>query len=210
MRACLWMLAALALVLAGGSRHASPQPAQDGWIMLFNGRNMDGWTRMNGGDWAVEDGMLKYKGGGNGWLRTAEQFADFQVIAEWRYPVAEGNHDSGLFIRASDQGNPWPAPAYQLNMGPGDNMASLSPMGNAPRVRGDRAVPALIKKPGGEWNTYDLIVVGSSATCIVNGQKAWDATGLGLGAGYLGWQGEGPHLEVRSMRVRRLTPTRGG
>src|SRR5439155_18820975 len=99
-----------------------PQAAPDGWIMLFNGQNMDGWTRMNGGDWAVEGGLLKYRGGGNGWLRTNEQFADFQVIAEWRYPVAEGNHDSGLFIRASAEGNPWPAPAYQLNMGPGDNL----------------------------------------------------------------------------------------
>src|ERR1041384_4474443 len=101
MRACLWTVAALALVLGGGSRAARPQPAQDGWITIFNGQNMDGWTKMNGGNWTVEGGLLKYTGGGNGWLRTNEQFADFQVITEWRYPVAEGNHDSGLFIRAA-------------------------------------------------------------------------------------------------------------
>jgi hypothetical protein len=199
MRAWLWLAAAIAAATAGGGTGAS-QPATDGWMMLFNGQNMEGWTKMNDGDWGVESGVLKYRGGGNGWLRTNAQFTDFQAISEWRYPVAEGDHDSGFFFRAGLEGKPWPRQGYQLNMGPGNNLGSVG------GIRGARAVPQLFKKPAGEWNSYDLIVVGDAATCIINGEKAWDASGVGRPeGGYLGWQGEGYALEVKSVRLRKLT-----
>jgi hypothetical protein len=207
MRYWVWVACA-ALLFLGGRSGAVGQPAGDGWISLFNGKDLAGWTVMNRGDWSVANGLLRYTGGGNGWLRSSDQYSDFQVIAEWRFPVAAGNHDSGLLFRTTQQGNPWPEQFYQLNMGPGNNLASLG-AGGLPGPRNAPPRPELLNPPGGEWNTYELIVVGDAATCLVNGKKAWDAAGLKPQRGYLGWQGEGTVLEIRSVRLRRLAGTPG-
>ncbi len=187
-----------AMLLLGGV--AAAWQGGDGWIMLFNGRDMTGWTKLNQGDWTVADGILKYTGGGNGWLRSDDQFADFHLIAEWRYPANPRNaYDSGLFIRAGAGGNPWPRQGFQVNMGPGDNF------GSANGIRGSRARADLVHKPGGDWNTYELILVGDHAICLFNGQKAWDATGVGRReGGHIGWQAENTPMDVKSVRIRRL------
>ena len=83
-------------------------------------------------------------------------------------------------------------------------------MGSVPEVQGAPAVPQLLNKPGGDWNSWDLIVIGQDATLIVNGRKAWDARGVGIPeGGYLGWQCEGSPVEIRSIKVRRLTCSQG-
>ena len=157
----------------------------------------------------MENGSLRYAGHGNGWVRTNDRFTDFQLIAEWRFPVATGDHDSGLFIRSAAEGKPWTNHGYQLNMGPGGNLGSLSGMGQVPAVEGATAVPQLLNKPGGEWNSWDLIVVSQDATLSVNGRKAWDARGVGIPeGGYIGWECEGYPVEIKSVRLRRLTCSR--
>jgi gluconolactonase len=189
------MLGVCVLLSAGQA-----QQAPDEWIPLFNGKDLTGWTKMNQGNWVVENGAMRYTGGGNGWIRTDEQFKDFQLIVEWRY-VNEGNNDAGLFFRAGLEGNPWPSRAYQVNMGPGQNFASLG------GARGARARFDLINKVG-EWNTYDLILIGDKATLLVNEKKAWDASGVArMDAGYIGLQGEGHVLEIRSAKLRKLGAT---
>src|SRR5947207_810024 len=110
-------LAALCAVVASGGGTCASQTPPAGWIRLFDGRDMNGWTKVAEGDWTVEGGLLKYRGGGNGWLRTNEKFIDFQLIAEWRFPVATGDRDSGVFFRAREA-KPWTDDGYQLNMGP--------------------------------------------------------------------------------------------
>jgi gluconolactonase len=179
--------------MAVGKAHGQ----QDEWVQLFNGKDLTGWTKMNDGNWGVENGVMKYTGGGNGWIRTNEPYKDFQLIVEWRY-VNEGNNDAGVFFRAGLEGKPWPRPAYQLNMGPGQNFASVG------GVSSTRTRPDLIHKVG-EWNTYDLILIGDKATLLVNEKKAWDASGISrTEAGYIGFQGEGFVLEVRSVKLRKL------
>ncbi len=78
------------------------------WVRLFNGKDFDGWEIM--GDkagWQVtSDGVIRSEGGkGGNWLRYAKrEFSDFLLRAEWRVSK-DGN--SGLFIRATQEGNPW-------------------------------------------------------------------------------------------------------
>jgi len=83
-----------------------PDPSEDGFVPLFNGKNLDGWTVM--GDpagFTVKDGMLHSESGKGGlWLRTNETYSDFTLRAEWRISK-EGN--SGIFIRCEKEGYPW-------------------------------------------------------------------------------------------------------
>src|SRR5207247_4098282 len=96
-----------------GTAGQSLAPVSGTWRQLFNGQSMDSWTKMNAGNWIVENGLLKYTGGGNGWLRSNDEYKDYALIIEWRY-TQPGNNDSGIFLRAGMGGNPWPD-SPQLN-----------------------------------------------------------------------------------------------
>lgn len=168
------------------------------WQALFNGVNMDGWTKMNAGDWKVENGLLRYTGGGNGWLRSNQQYTNYALVVVWKYaePGTGENNDSGIFLKAGLEGNPWPA-SPQLNMGPGQNFGSIG------GAQGTRARFDLIKPNG--WNTYAITVRNGQARLAINGQIAWDlATGLPTGAGYLGIQAENRPLDIAQFWVMPL------
>ena len=185
-----------ALLLAGvvAATSSRPATAQAQWRPLFNGVNMNGWTSMNQGNWTVQNNYLTYTGGGNGWLRSNQEFRNFSLVATWRY-TQPGNNDSGLFVRAGAEGNPWPGQGYQLNMGPGNNYGSLGGAQNAP------AMPNLIK-PQGQWNVYQLTVIGDQASLAINGQEAWtDARGLTRPSGYIGFQAENRPIEIAQVWI---------
>lgn len=183
---------------AGGGGQPSGQ-ANGVWQPIYNGVNMDGWHKMNQGNWVVENQILKYTGGGNGWLRSDKQYKNYSMVVVWRYPNP-GNNDAGLFLKASDQGNPWPDGAnWQLNMGPGDNFGTISGAG----IQGARARGDLIKR--NDWNTYAITVENGIATLTINGQVAWDmATGIPDKMGYVGFQAEGFPLEIAQVWLMPL------
>ena len=72
-------LAVAGTLFAVGNQPAAAQTGQ--WRPLFNGVNMNGWTKLNQGDWTVRNGYLTYTGGGNGWLRTNQQYSNFALVA---------------------------------------------------------------------------------------------------------------------------------
>jgi hypothetical protein len=62
----------LLLLIATGSGFAqdiSPDEKKAGFVSLFNGKDLTGWTYMGKGEgtFSVKDGSIHYKGGG-GWL----------------------------------------------------------------------------------------------------------------------------------------------
>jgi len=165
------------------------------WETAFNGVNMDGWTKMNQGNWVVENGILKYTGGGNGWLRSNKQYENYAMVVMWRFPQA-GNNDAGVFLKAPMQGNPWPG-GPQLNMGPGDNLGSIG------GTQGTRSRADLIKP--NDWNTYQVTVQNGMATLAINNQIAWEqATGLPTGPGYIGFQAENRPLDIAGIWIMPL------
>jgi 3-keto-disaccharide hydrolase len=176
---------------------AAVSPPQQGWLALFNGQDMSGWTKMNAGNWEVKDGILTYTGqGGNGWLRSNKQFKNYALVMVWRYPQA-GANDSGLFLRAGMEGNPWPSSNVQLNMGPGQNFGSLS-AGQGHRARADLIKP-------NDWNTYQVTVYNGTAALAINNQVAWEgATGIPDQAAFIGIQAEGRALEIGQLWIMEL------
>jgi hypothetical protein len=183
-------LVSLALVIL----FAAPLAAQQ-WVSLFDGRSMEGWTKMGAGDWTVRDGILTYTGGGNGWLRTNKEYGNFSLVTTWRFPSGD-RWDSGLFLRAGLEGNPWPRQGYQVQMLKGSE-------GGIDGARGAQARSNLVK-PSGQWNTYQITVIGDTATLAINGEQATSGTGLTRPRGYIGWQAEGFPLEIRQVAIIEL------
>jgi hypothetical protein len=73
-------------------------PGQD-WIQLFNGDNLDGWTKVGNESWTVEDGLIHGKGltKDYGYLETAKDYKDFQLSLRFTC-VGDGN--SGVFFHS--------------------------------------------------------------------------------------------------------------
>lgn len=187
--------------MPGAAAGGTVQPGagvQGTWQYLFNGRNMDGLHKMNAGDWKVENGLLRYTGGGNGWLRSNDQYTNYALVVVWRYaaPGTGQNNDAGVFLKAGMEGNPWPN-SPQLNMGPTQNYGSIG------GAQGTRARFDLIKPDG--WNSFAITVTGDKATLAINGQSAWDmATGLPTGAGFIGIENEGRPFDIAQIAIMPL------
>jgi len=85
--------------------------ASDGWVSLFNGKDLDGWKRHEhlpghgmAGKWFVQDGAIvgvQDPPGKGGFLTTLKEFDDFefrcQVRIDWPF-------DSGVFLRTGPKG----------------------------------------------------------------------------------------------------------
>jgi hypothetical protein len=167
------------------------------WVPAFNGANMEGWTNMNQGNWVVQNGLLRYTGGGNGWLRTNKQYKNYAAVIVWKY-AEPGNNDSGIFLRATSlDGSPWPN-SPQLNMGPGENFGSVG------GAQGTRNRHDLIKPT--DWNVYQIMVHNGKATLAINGQPAWTgaATGIADVPGYIGIQAENRPLDISRFWIMEL------
>jgi hypothetical protein len=80
---------------------ASPLLAQDGWVNLFNGKNLNGWEEHSGkAKYTVEDGVLtgeSVSGTGNSFLCTTQTFENFEFELEYK---CDALLNSGVQIRS--------------------------------------------------------------------------------------------------------------
>ena len=158
----------------------SPKELKQGWKLLFNGINLDGWTSV-GKDtppekgWTVENGILTVnKGGGQrgGDIITKDQYSDFDLIVEFRLTKG-ANSGIKYFFTQYEKGG-WLGLEYQVLDDDVHPDAKLGRDGN--RLQGglyDMFPPAKNKKnsPIGEWNTARIVAKGSKVDHYLNGKK---------------------------------------
>jgi hypothetical protein len=164
------------------------------WESLFNGSDLGGWVKMNGGTFTATNGIL-YLEGGKGWLRTEEEYGDFILEAEWR--GLETNYNSGIFLRAPLEGNPWAADIWQVNTKQGAIGELLQgPIRRVPSVK-----PPV---PAGEWVKFRIEARGTNLLLDVDGKRAWEFHDLKPARGYIGLQAEGKAFDFRNLRFREI------
>jgi hypothetical protein len=161
---------------------------------LFNGTDLSGWTPMSGGKFCVTNEVIRAEGG-KGWLRTEQTFTNFILEVEWR--GLETNFNSGIFIRAPLDGNPWATNVWQIN-------TKQSAIGEL--LEGAKKIVPVNSpaRPAGEWVKFRIEARGREVTLDVNGQRAWRFSELPAPGGYLGLQAEGKTFEFRHLSVQRL------
>jgi hypothetical protein len=94
---------ALSVALVQFGKMSAAQKAEEGFVPLFNGKDLTGWHVMGTPAWKVEDGVLVCTGEGGGWLRSDKQYENFVLRLEFR--ISKGGN-SGIFIRSALEGNP--------------------------------------------------------------------------------------------------------
>ena len=185
------------------SLRRSREPEWGDEIELFNGRSLAGWRVRNQREpngWIVRDGLLVNAKPGND-LITVRKFQDFKLSAEFKYPKRS---NSWIYLRgryeAQIEDSYGRAPeAHQM----GGIYGFLAPRVNS-------------AKPAGEWQTYDITLVGRYVTLVLNGEEVIDRQEIpGITGGALdsdeGQPGpiylQGDHGPI-SFRKLTLTPAR--
>lgn len=170
-----------------------------GFVSLFDGETLDGWHLMNGANFVVENGVLKHKGG-LGWLRSEKQYSDFVLRLEFRF--LDEKQDGGVFVRSITEGDNWPDRKYEVQIENTERMAKIFGVDHDLNV--ELAQQAL--KPTGEWNQYEIKLIGSTIEVHLNGElvsKSDDVSGLTRG--YIGLQGENGAHEYRNFWIKDLS-----
>src|SRR5690348_9830854 len=96
----LLALTALSTPAAASDNELTPKEKQEGWILLFNGENLDGWMTSSGqpSRTPVEDGCINpHKSGGYMMVRK-EPWENFRLALDFK--ISKGCN-SGFFIRTS-------------------------------------------------------------------------------------------------------------
>lgn len=130
-------------------------------IELFNGRNLEGWSLQledvpNG--WVVRDGKLFNEKPGNN-LVSEQKFDDFKLHAEFRYPKGS---NSGIYLRGR----------YEVQIE--DNFGDEAECHKIGGVYGFLTPSFNAAKRAGEWQTYDITLVGRTVTLVLNGERVID------------------------------------
>lgn len=121
---------------------------------LFNGKDLAGWKAEDKNQWTITNGILTSdKAGVN--LITEEKFTDFKLHAEFRYP--EGSN-SGLYLRGR----------YEVQIADNAGMDASSILFGG--VYGLLTPNEMVAKAPGEWQTYDITLIGRKVTIIANGK----------------------------------------
>lgn len=125
-------------------------------IKLFNGKDLSGWEAVGGANnqWVVENGILKSpKSGAN--LRSVSTFNDFKLHVEFKYPK-ESN--SGIYLRGR----------YEVQVSDIDGGEPSKDQLGA--IYGFITPLELPAKAAGEWQSFDITLVGRVVTVVLNGK----------------------------------------
>lgn len=131
------------------------QPAWGTPVPLFNGKDLKGWHASGAtNQWVAENGILKSSTHGSN-IVTDKTFTDFKLHVEFRY--AKGMN-SGVYLRGR----------YEIQTVDSKGMEpSLDQLGS---IYGFLTPSDMMAKDAGEWQSYDVTLVGRMVTLAINGK----------------------------------------
>jgi 3-keto-disaccharide hydrolase len=133
-----------------------------GWIALFDGKNLDNWSKIGTANWKLEDGSM-VADNGNGFLVSKSDYKDFQLRVEF---WIEDKTNSGVFIRCTDPNSVSGKTAYEVNIW---DTRPVQKYGTGAIV--DVAAVDPMPHAAGKWNVYEITAQGNRFTVVLNGQK---------------------------------------
>jgi len=214
--ATLSLLFFLPLAASFAQNRVSQDEQQAGYVPLFNGRDLSGWT----GDprlWKVENGLLvgttdQTPIRENTFLIYEKPFSDFDLKAE----VKLRNHNSGILFRSAVQPGPgWVVGGYQADF---SEAGEKSAWGNLHEERGRKR--GLMRTPDegwqkgrkryrkGDWNELEIRAEADRLRIWLNGGMTMDMTDDKARSGVIALQlhkGEPMRVEFRNIRIKDLS-----
>lgn len=214
-RDLLFTLGAVSVARAAGPavNRLTPEEEAAGFRLLFNGKDLDGWT----GDpalWSVSDGAILGSTDGrpithNTFLYTMNTYSNFVLKVDIR--LRNGN--SGIQFRSKVLPD-WVLNGYQADASyAGDRSA----WGNfyEEKGRGRNVMKTMdegwLKAKDlvrmGDWNEYEILADGNHIVLTFNGHVTIDTEDRDASSGVIGFQlhtGDPMKVEFRNIRLKTL------
>jgi len=132
------------------------QPVWGKPVKLFNGKNTNGWHTDGKNQWIVESGILRSLHSGAN-LISDKTFNDFKLHVEFRYKQGS---NSGVYLRGR----------YEVQI-IDTKSGEPEPINNQfSAVYGFLPPNQMMAKNPGEWQSYDITLVGRMVTIVANGK----------------------------------------
>jgi len=233
----LWLIILWMGLYFSGCKQAdnklSDQEVQEGWVLLFDGKTLDGWRDFKGegvtAPWKAEKGSLTSLGQGSdstGYIVTGKQYENFIITFDWKISNA-GN--SGLLYHVVER------PEYKVPYVTGPEYQIIDDIGFPEKIEEWQKAGAdyamyvtdtnkkVIKKVG-SWNTSRIVFDNGHAEYWLNGEKLlefeawtddwftrksggkWDfAPEYGLArSGHFAVQDHGSRVWFKNMKLKEL------
>ena len=214
-----------------------------GFTPLFNGKDLTGWKtfldpKVPDADpktvWTIKDGEIHCIGKPHGYLLTDEEYGEYVLRVQWRWPAEPGN--SGVFVHVSGPDKIWPKGVEaQLESGHAgdfwlvdgfkltvpDSEGRQDPRsarhflrigeswkkldGKDARGRDQfKDIRKQFEKPIGEWNQYEITCQGDTIKLVINGQHVNTGTNAESSKGRILLQSEGAPVVFRNIEIKTL------
>ena len=138
----------------------------EGWIVLFDGKNLGDWDKVGETNWRVADGAIvadKRTSKAPAYLVSKKPYKDFMLYVEF---WSSDDANSGIFLRCFDPKKINDRSCYEVNIF--DQRKDPS-YGTGAITRYVEVNP--MPKAGGKWNTYEITIKGRQLTAVLNGKK---------------------------------------
>lgn len=202
----------------------SSDAAEEGFVPLFNNRDLTGWVPVNVAPetFTVRDGMIVSTGKPTGVMRTDRMYENFILELEWKHLHKGGN--AGLFVYSdaiTAPGVPFSRSIEVQIIDGNDPNGSWTGHGDVFSIHGATFVPdrphpkgwmrclpsELRANPAGEWNHYRVESRDGRLTLAVNGKVVSGGTKCVPRRGYICLESEGSEAHFRNLRIKELPPS---
>ena len=217
-----------ALIVSKLAPYVEAMPYDNGFVSLFNGKDLSGWKALVGnpisrskmsekelqdaqqkanertqGDWIVKDGLLVFTGHGDN-LATTKQYGDFELFVDWK--ITEQG-DAGSYLRGTPQIQIWDTSRVEVG-------AQVGSGGLYNNQKNERSPLVVADNKIGEWNTFHIIMIGDKVTVYLNGklvvnnvvlENYWDHNLPIFIKEQIELQAHGTYVAYRNIYLREIT-----
>jgi hypothetical protein len=216
-----FFVAGLALATLDG-----PVPAgekDDGWVKLFNGKDLTGWRVFLDPNkkadpekvFTVHNGEIVCEGTPFGYLITEKEFENYVLKVKWRWgqKIHGKIRNSGVFVHVVGKDKIWPKAVEAQLMADhagdfwlvGDFKLTVDPKRQDGKItRHFFRMKDHVEKEIGEWNQYEITCKGDTIRLVINGQLVNEGTNAEITRGKILLQSEGAEIYFKDVVLKHL------
>lgn len=212
-------------------KHLAEMPADDGFVAIFNGKDLSGWKGLVAnpikrdamsekelaakqrqadeamrGSWIVEDGDLIFTGKGDN-IATVKAYGDIEMFVDWKiFDDGQKNGDAGIYLRGTPQVQIWDTSRVDVG-------AQVGSGGLYNNQKYESKPLKVADNPLGRWNNFHIIMKGDRVTVYLNGvlvtdsvvmENYWDRDLPLFAKEQIELQAHGSRIAYRDIYVREL------
>ncbi len=167
-------------------------PQKEGYVELFNGKDLTGWKGLVGNPiarskmtkskldeeqkkadevmkngWIVENGSLVFTGKGDN-IATMKNYGDMEMQLDWKiYDEGHKEGDAGVYLRGTPQVQMWDTSRVKVG-------AQVGSGGLYNNQKNESKPLKVADNKLGEWNHFDIKMVGNKVMVYLNGELVTD------------------------------------